>query len=322
MILRALHDDDIPQLTALWRELRPDAVHSERGLRHLVESFPPRAQAAHWVADEDGIVAWAFAHRRWRRASTNGYAWIGVRPDARGRGLGGALWERAERHLSSIAAARIDADAVGDADGERFLERRGLVQRRTVVVSAVDPRSVDPTALARRQAQAEGEGNRLVPYANADLEAIYRLEMEASDSEPGQEAPHELSFEEWTRDLIEQPDLAHEGSFAVVAAGEIVAYSALSVDREGRRGRNEGTGTAVAHRGRGLATLAKLAQLRWAAEQGIERLITDNDEQNAPMLAVNRRLGYAPFVERRGYVKELSGQAGRASARAPGAPAR
>ena len=62
----------------------------------------------------------------------------------------------------------------------------------------------------------------------------------------------------------------------------------------------------MAHRGRGLATLAKLAQLRWAAEHGIERIITDNDEHNVPMLAVNRRLGYAPFVDRRGYVRELS----------------
>ena len=29
------------------------------------------------------------------------------------------------------------------------------------------------------------------------------------------------------------------------------------------------------------------------------------DERNAPMLAINRRLGYEPFTERRGYLKEL-----------------
>ena len=63
------------------------------------------------------------------------------------------------------------------------------------------------------------------------------------------------------------------------------------MDVEGRRGRNEGTGTARDHRGRGLASLAKLAQLRWAADNGVERVITDNDALNAPMLAINRRLG-------------------------------
>ena len=84
-----------------------------------------------------------------------------------------------------------------------------------------------------------------------------------------------------------------------------MAYAALSTDPHTRRGRNEGTATAARHRGRGLATLAKLAQLRWAAENGIERIVTDNDERNAPMLATNSRLGYEPFTERRGYLKEL-----------------
>jgi RimJ/RimL family protein N-acetyltransferase len=98
--------------------------------------------------------------------------------------------------------------------------------------------------------------------------------------------------------------VTHEGSYAVVSAGEPVAYAALSVDSNTRRGRNEGTATAAAHRDRGLATLAKLAQLRWAAANGIDQVVTDNDERNAPMLAINRRLGYEPFTERRGYLKE------------------
>jgi RimJ/RimL family protein N-acetyltransferase/N-acetylglutamate synthase-like GNAT family acetyltransferase len=321
-LIRPLRDHDIPELAHLWRELRPDAVHSEQGLRHLVESFPPRAEAAHWIADDGAVVAWCFAHRRWRRASSNGYVWIGVLPEARRRGLGSELWELAGQHLSAVGVERVNADAVGDAEGERFLRRRGLVQRRTVVVSAADPCLVDPAELATRRERAELDGYRLLPYAEADLHSLYRLDMEAIDDEPGEEAPHELSFEEWRRDLLESPDLTHEGSFVVVASGEAVAHSGLSVDRGSRRGRNEGTGTAAAQRGRGLATLAKLAQLRWAAEQGIERVITDNDERNAPMLAINRRLGYVPFVERRGFVKELSGRAGTASGPARAAPGR
>ena len=101
-------------------------------------------------------------------------------------------------------------------------------------------------------------------------------------------------------------DLTQDGSYAVVSAAEPVAYAALAVDASTGRGRNEGAATAAAHRRRGLATLAKLAQLRWAAANGFEQVVTDNDERNAPMLAVNRRLGYEPFTERRGYLKELT----------------
>jgi GNAT superfamily N-acetyltransferase len=305
-LIRPLHEDDLPALARLWRELRADAVHSERGLRHLVTSFPERAQAAHWVADENGVVGWAFAHRRWWRASGNAYAWMGVLPEARGRRLGTRLWELAEQHVWTLGVDRVNADVVGDAAGARFLDERGYEHVRTVVVSAVDPRSVSPGELVTRRARAERDGYRIVPYEDVDLAALYRLDMEASDDAPGEDSPHALSFEEWRRDLLDQPDLTHEGSVAVVAAGEPVAYSALSIDTESGRGRNEGTGTARAHRGRGLASLAKLAQLRWAAEHGIERVITDNDEQNAPMLAINRRLGYVPFIERHGYARKLS----------------
>lgn len=55
----------------------------------------------------------------------NGFVWLGVRPEARRRGLGSALWELAEKHLDAIGVARINADVVGDEAGARFLERRG-----------------------------------------------------------------------------------------------------------------------------------------------------------------------------------------------------
>jgi RimJ/RimL family protein N-acetyltransferase len=305
-VIRELRDGDLTSIARIWRELRPDAMHSERGLRHLLDSFPERAQRGSWVAEDGGVVGWCFAHRRWHRATDNGYVWLGVLPEVRGRGLGRALWDAAERHLDAIGVARVNADAVGDEAGERFLGRRGFALVRTVVISAVDPRRIDAAELSEERAGARREGYRLVPYAEVDVDALYALELALSADEPGENEPRQLSFEEWRRDLFDGPDMTLAGSFAVVADDGPVAYAALSVDPSTRRGRNEGTATAAAHRDRGLATLAKLAQLRWAAENGIERVVTDNDERNAPMLAVNRRLGYTPFTERRGYLKELT----------------
>jgi GNAT superfamily N-acetyltransferase len=305
-VIRAFRDDDLAAVARIWRKLRPDAMHSENGLRHLAGSFPERAQAAFWVAENDGVVAWCFAHRRWHRANDNAYVWLGVLPTARQRGFGTALWELAEEHLETIGVARINADVVGDEAGARFLKRRGFAPFRTVVISAVDPSRVDGEELAGRQKAAERAGYRLVPYAEVDVHALFALELSLSADEPGEDEPRQLSFEEWRQDLFEGPDMTRDGSFAVVSAGEPVAYAALAVDPTTRRGRNEGTATAAAHRSRGLATLAKLAQLRWAAANGIDQVVTDNDERNAPMLAINCRLGYEPFTERRGYVKELT----------------
>ena len=49
-----------------------------------------------------------------------------------------------------------------------------------------------------------------------------------------------------------------------------------------------------AYRGRGLGLLVKQHSLARAAELGITSVVTQNDDTNAPMLAINRRLGYQP----------------------------
>jgi GNAT superfamily N-acetyltransferase len=154
-VIRALRDEDFPELARLWRELRPDTAHSERGLRHVVASFPPRAEGGFWVVEDDSVVAWAVAHRRWWRATNSAYFWIGVVPHARGRGLGGRLYELALDHVASLGIERVHSDVVGDAAGERFLARRGFVRTRTIVISAVDPHGVDGTKLAERRRRAE-----------------------------------------------------------------------------------------------------------------------------------------------------------------------
>jgi hypothetical protein len=43
--------------------------------------------------------------------------------------------------------------------------------------------------------------------------------------------------------------------------------------------------------------LVKLASARWAAGAGIEHLLTENDSENAAMLALNERLGYRPLYD-------------------------
>src|SRR5207302_5086772 len=93
------------------------------------------------------------------------------------------------------------------------------------------------------------------------------------------------------------PALDPHGSFVVELDGRPAAFAWLIVDRERGLAAHEMTGTRSDLRGRGLASAVKLATIRWAAENGISRIYTSNHEQNAPMLAVNRRLGYRVVAE-------------------------
>ncbi len=304
-MIRPLQEGDYPGLVRVLRVLRADSIYTPAGMRHLVESMPERAQNATWVADEGGIVGWSWAHRRWWRASDTAYAWVGVLSAARGRGLGSALWELAETHAQSLRVTALFTAVVGDPDGERFIRARGFAPGRVDRISAVDPRMVDLSELSVRETRACDAGYRLASFRDADLHRLYRLEMEAGDDMPGGDAPHEISFDEWRAEIAEQPNLNWDASAVVLCGDEPVSESLLTVDLEGHRARNEGTGTARAHRRRGLATLAKLGAIRWALDHGIETIVTDNTEENVGMLAINERLGYRPLVERRRWTKEL-----------------
>jgi len=49
-----------------------------------------------------------------------------------------------------------------------------------------------------------------------------------------------------------------------------------------------------AWRGRGIALALKLLAIACARRYGVTYISTNNDSENAPMLAINRTLGYQP----------------------------
>ena len=51
------------------------------------------------------------------------------------------------------------------------------------------------------------------------------------------------------------------------------------------------------YRGRGIATALKRATIAWAVEHGLEALETGNDDENAPMRAVNSSWATSPIPD-------------------------
>lgn len=100
------------------------------------------------------------------------------------------------------------------------------------------------------------------------------------------------SFAEWRAETLDNPLIDRDASVVALEGREPVALAWLCTDREGRRGEALMAATRRDRRGRGLATAAKTESLRRAAELGITRILTGNDDESAPMLAINRKLGF------------------------------
>ena len=223
-------------------------------------------------------------------------AWIGVLPEARGRGVGSALyrglsdWGRAaglERFEGYVPATRARAwPGRPDAASRRSAATRGS-------------RSTSPSC--RRSTRLHRPGSRSSVWSERPelARGIYAVASEAYPDVPGREADEMKPFEEWLALDMGGPNDRPEAVVVALADGEVVGYSKLHLsDARPTIASNDMTGVRRAWRGRGIAGALKRAQLGWAKANGYERLETANETRNAPIQRLNERLGYLPFAER------------------------
>ena len=296
-MLREFRQEDAEAVARVALAVNPHQVVTPELVLQRTASPPPRARRRDWVAEEDGlVVGHAFAGLEWSAPTPGkGRFWIGVHPEQRGRGVGAELYRTVEAHLRSAGAWRLHTWVDGDPAGERFVRRRHFELTGADRVADVDPRAVD---LARLP-ELEAGGLRLATLA----ETLDRVEALFERCRAGEvDLPDDLV--EWKWDELEHPNLSHEGSFVVLDGERPVSLGFLTVDPERRIAYNLLTATLPGYRRRGLALLVKLATTRWAAANGIERLLTENDRENARMLALNDSLGYRPLYDQGIWVLE------------------
>ena len=284
-----------------------DEPPTPAGLRHWTESHPERAHFRLWVAEEGGeLVGMAMARFHWSMSTLGvAWSWAGVHPDQRGRGLGSELFERGEAHLRGHEVRKLESFSA-EPEGQRFLEKRGYRRTRTELNQRLDLGRVDLAGVDDFiRAKAE-DGFRLVPLSELEdrLPDVHAVYAAATADIPADDPEDDVPFEDWKRQDMSDPDLSREGSFVVCEGDRPVALSFLLVNHEARIAANEMTGTLAEYRGRGLARLAKLAAIRWAAEQGFREIATGNDSENGPMLALNRSLGYQVKHRRAFFAKD------------------
>jgi GNAT superfamily N-acetyltransferase len=224
-----------------------------------------------------------------------------VDPAHTGRGAGALLVRTAEEHLAAHGATRLFAWVL-DTPGDRaFAERRGYRAGRGAhflrldLAGAALPPLLDPPPGVRLRTAAV--------FAD-DPRPLFELDAEAGSDEPGDVATELSDYEAWVDEYWRHPHLNRELTTVAVADGRPVAFSVAHTGTAGRYSTGM-TGTARAHRGRGLAKLVKNHSLHRARAAGYTEAHTGNDAGNDAMLAVNRWFGYEICASEVRYVHEL-----------------
>jgi GNAT superfamily N-acetyltransferase len=233
-VIRPYRSGDAGALAALVDEDEiPHAVTGD-GVRHWFARQPERAHVAGWVAEEDGEpVGSVRARLRWATSAEGvGELWVFVLPRARGRGLGGALYEEAHEHLKGVGARVLGSWTTGEA-GARFLAARGYRPSRTQEILRLDVASADLSDLDDLRAGLALEGYELVALsAVADrAQELYALDAGATADVPGSFAEDDVRLDDWLAEALGHPQLTREGSTVVLFRGEPVAYASSTSPR-------------------------------------------------------------------------------------------
>ena len=275
-MISAASVDDAARVAALYNDTYDDRVATVGGSGYRFQSARPEDRMGYWRAEWEGSGAGLSGASTCSLPcvppATEGSVFIRLPPPrdrlcAVGRSLGASRGDRRE-------SDRVDGRA--DEGSTAFARGCGFNLEATHTTSAVDPRTVGPPP-------SPPPGFALVPLSHFadDPMPVFGADRGSALDEPGPSDFSGMAFEPWRRMIWDHPDCDHELGVAAVADGAVVG--------------NAGTGVVREFCGRGLGLVMKQHSLARAAGVGITRAITQNDETNAPMLAINARLGYEPF---------------------------
>lgn len=300
-IREAITDDDLGHIARIVGIVSPDNPVSVEDMRWSEQQYPGGRR---FVAYLGGVpVGAGGAGRVYMYPPDYPGLWgnISVLPEHRRRGVGSAMLAA----MSDVARAAGKTTLEGRTTSDReeavdFLEHRGFIEHwRSKVVrlelgGAISPPVTPPDGLV---VTSLAEHPELVT-------GVYDVALEALPDIPGEGPGAPDTFEEFRMRDVDRPGVP-PGGFAVgveATTGRVVGYANLQLQPGNDRVAWHGmTGVARSWRGRGVARALKAATIRWAIENGLEALEGANDIDNAPMRAVNERLGYTPQPDEVGY---------------------
>ena len=289
--IREVGVENMEQVARLWNAgfpLRPtDAEEMGRAL-----GYEPHLRPRYWLAwQEDSPIGLGILEPN--IGSYHPLKWLAfvtVDLSYRRQGLGQRLWETL---LSAIPEPPISIQSGVTEDDEpslRFASRRGFEEVKRDFESELDLGTtaslVAPDVDCITFATLEEMDS---PAFRRQMHALF--EVVRADI-PRPDPPTPLTFEFYESEVIAHPKIVRNATVIGMQGEEIAGFS--TVYQGAQDGYLDQGLTAVRResRGKGLAQALKVRCINRAREAGYRAIRTDNDTRNAPMLAINDKLGF------------------------------
>lgn len=295
-------ETDLPGVVRVLNLCEPDHPSTEAGVRANFENQAPGRIVLRLVAvdETEKVLAYGMAIHAAEAPAHHFYTWLGVDPAHRQRGIGSALWEQALGFLQEHAAARLGSESAdSDPASLAFAERRGFKIERQHFYSCLDLSSFDETPYLPLIAALETRGIRFCSLADfpdtpATRQKFYELNLAVVRDIPGEDWDFEQYPAFFEQQILGSPRFRREGQLLAVDGETMVGFAAVSLYPEDCSAYNATTGVIRTHRGQKIGLVLKVLSARYARQHGARKLDTDNNSLNAPILSINRQMGYQP----------------------------
>ncbi|MFF8101891.1 GNAT family N-acetyltransferase [Streptomyces sp. NPDC016640] len=295
--------DDLEGFARVRQAALPFILVTADSLAHDLTHMHPDAHYRPLVAVADGeVIGTAQVHLTHESAEPGqGNVNVYVHPGHRRRGAGTLLVRAAEEHLAAHGATRLFAWVLDEPGNRAFAERHAYRASRAAHFLGLDLRN---GTLPPLQDPPPGVELRKGSDFAADPRPLFALDAETTADEPSDVDTEFTDYGAWLKETWRHPLFSPELTSVALVDGRPAAFSAARTDGGTRYG-TVMTGTARAHRGRGLAKLAKNDSLHRARAAGYTEAFTGNDTGNGPMIAINKWFGYEICGTEVRYVREL-----------------
>ncbi|HLO01594.1 MAG TPA: GNAT family N-acetyltransferase [Symbiobacteriaceae bacterium] len=293
--LRPVGPDDYEAVTMIRNQIRPEPMT----VAEMVDADRARFNEPAYirlVAERDGKVV---AHG-WTGANDGlpeGMVGTGVQVDRahRGQGAGEALLVALEEHARAGGAQALEAMIRGEDDASyEWALKRGYYLYRQRTEATLDLTTFDPSPFAGAIERATGTDVTFIGHdgllPDPLLRGAYEVDKATTADVPGYGDSAFPTYEKWVSEM--EPYFTRTYFVLAMDGERVVGLSTLERSGQGDGATTGMTGVLREYRGRGIALALKLQSIAEAQRLGLIRMRTNNDPDNPPMLAVNRKLGY------------------------------
>lgn len=301
IILRPINlKTDLPGLAALRSEEAGEPVTVESLSEQEVKRPTDEITIRHVAVDSDGqIVGVGEAFHRANHRPGAFWVMVHVALTCRRQGVGTALYNEVEafarQQNASLLRIKLEENKT---DGLRFANHLGFCIVQHEFRSMLDIAAFDASRFADVIEAVQAQGIRFFTFAETDGGAdaqrkLYDLNITTAGDNPSNDQSDVWPYEDFVRDVFGAGWFRPDGQIFAADGDAWIGMAAVGEVSPGKM-HNMMTGVLREYRGRHIAFALKLLAIEFCRRRNAHSLETGNDSTNAPMLAINRKLGYRP----------------------------